>query len=47
MKLDTEPTFTDSVLFYEVGYYRIGDICASAKGYEQFALMTYRKDGKA
>jgi plasmid segregation protein ParM len=25
----------------------IGDICASAKGYEQFALMTYRKDGKA
>jgi plasmid segregation protein ParM len=25
----------------------IGDICASAKGYEQFALMTYRKGGKA
>ena len=25
----------------------IGDICASAKGYEQFALMKYRKDGSA
>jgi plasmid segregation protein ParM len=25
----------------------IGDICASAKGYEQFALMIYRKGGKA
>ncbi|MCM1228320.1 MAG: ParM/StbA family protein [Clostridium sp.] len=25
----------------------IGDICASAKGYEQFALMKYRKDGRA
>lgn len=25
MKLDTEPTFTDSVLFYEDSYYRIGE----------------------
>lgn len=25
----------------------IGDICASAKGYERFAYMKYRKDGKA
>lgn len=25
----------------------IGDICASAKGYEQFAYMKYRKDGRA
>lgn len=25
MKLDTEPTFTDSVLFYDGGYYRIGE----------------------
>jgi plasmid segregation protein ParM len=25
MKLDTEPTFTDNVLFYDGGYYRIGE----------------------